>query len=63
MDDHNAQARQAMINDITTSLIKTTKSLRQLNTNLSTIAQRGEKIAAVSAAWSELVSPRCESKQ
>jgi hypothetical protein len=60
MDDHNAQARQAMINDITTSLIKTTKSLRQLNTNLSTIAQRGEKIAAVSAAWSELVS---QSKQ
>jgi len=58
--DHNAQARQAMINDITTSLIKTTKSLRQLNTNLSTIAQRGEKIAAVSAAWSELVS---QSKQ
>ena len=49
-----------MINDITTSLIKTTKSLRQLNTNLSTIAQRGEKIAAVSAAWSELVS---QSKQ
>ena len=57
---HFDAARKAIVDDITKSLIKTTKSLRQLNSNLDTIRQRGEKIAAVSTAWSELVG---QSKQ
>ena len=50
------QARAVLIDDITKSLARTTTSMRQLNTQMTVIKERGEKIAALSSAWSQLVS-------
>ena len=50
------EARAVLIDDITKSLIKSTQSMKQLNGNLDTIKERGEKIAAVSSAWAGLVN-------
>jgi len=50
------EARAVLIDDITKSIIRSTQSMKQLNSNLETIKERGEKIAAVSSAWASLVN-------
>lgn len=56
------ESRALLVDDITKSLARTTASLRALNSNMSEIQKRGERITEVSAAWVDMISAAQPSK-
>lgn len=54
---HFEEVRAQLIEEISVATVRTIQSTRQLNANLVEAHQKSQRIAALSSAWTGLLSP------